>query len=82
MSPVKSTPFSNKRLGKELQYYTIFKHEILKKFPCHFEKFQKDETQCQWLNKEINRSKRKYRNYSKTTPYKQTDAKVEKLPKV
>ena len=32
---------------------------ILKKFPCHFEKFQKDETQCQWLNKEISHSKRK-----------------------
>ena len=32
---------------------------ILKKFPCHFEKFKKDETKCQWLNKEINRSKRK-----------------------
>ena len=36
-----------------------FKHEILKKFPCHYEKSQKDETQCQWLNKEINRTKRK-----------------------
>ena len=32
---------------------------IFKKFPCHFEKFQKDETQCQWLNKDIDRSKRK-----------------------
>ena len=40
-------------------YYTIFKHEILKKFPCHFEKFQKDETHFQWLSKEINLSKRK-----------------------
>ena len=38
---------------------TIFKHVILKKFSCHFEKFQKDETQCQWVNKERNRSKRK-----------------------
>ena len=35
-----------------------------------FWKFQKDETQCQWLNKEINRSKRKmYNLFSITLVY-------------
>ena len=35
-----------------------------------FWKFQKDETQCQWLNKEINRSKRKmYNLFSFTLVY-------------